>query len=93
VGWVINTLEGLLGGIYFPITVMPAWLQFLAKFLPITHAIRAIQLAVYRGCSLGELRNEIGFLVIFCTLLVPFSFSSFNYALKRARLQGSLPQY
>ena len=93
VGWVINTLEGFLGGIYFPITVMPAWLQFLAKFLPITHAIRAMQLAVYKGCSLSELKNEIGFLIIFCTLLIPFSFASFNYALKRARLQGSLAQY
>ena len=93
VGWVINTVEGLLGGIYFPITVMPAWIQLLAKFLPITHAIRAMQLAVYKGCSVGELRNEIGFLVIFCMLLIPLSFASFKYALKKARKQGSLIQY
>ena len=93
VGWVINNLEGLLGGVYFPITVMPAWLQFLAKLLPITYAIRAMQLAVYKGYSLGELGNELGFLVIFSILLIPFSFASFKYALNKARRQGSLVQY
>ena len=93
VGWIINTFEGLLGGVYFPITVMPAWLQVMAKCLPITYAIRAMQLAVYKGFSLGELRNELGFLAIFAILLIPLSFASFRYALTRARRQGSLSKY
>lgn len=93
VGWVINTLEGLIGGVYFPVTVMPVWLQLLAKFLPITYAIRAMELAVYKGYSLGQLKTEWGFLLIFLIILVPLSFSSFKYALKRARLQGGLAKY
>ncbi|MBU1871623.1 MAG: ABC transporter permease [Candidatus Omnitrophica bacterium] len=92
-GWFIATLEGLIGGVYFPITVMPCWLQLLAKFLPITYAIRAIELAVYRGFGVIQLSKEIAILLLFSCLLLPLSFASFKYALKKARRQGSLLQY
>ncbi|MGD9015602.1 MAG: ABC transporter permease [Candidatus Omnitrophota bacterium] len=93
VGWIINNLEGLIGGVYFPIAVMPAGLQLVARFFPITYAIRAIELAVYRGFGLNQLSKEISFLLLFSCLLLPLSFASFKYALKRARRQGSLLQY
>jgi len=93
VGWIINNLEGLIGGVYFPITIMPLWLQYIAHFFPITYAIRAVQLAVYRGYSLGQLQNEWVFLLLFSIILLPLSFSSFRYSLRKARQQGSLIQY
>lgn len=93
VGWVISSVQGLIGGVYFPVTVMPAWLQLLAKFFPITYAIRAIELAVYKNYSLTQLTKEIGFLLLFSFLLLPLSLFSFKYALKKARQQGSLIQY
>lgn len=92
-GWVINTFEGILGGVYFPVSVMPGFLQFLAKFLPITYAVRAIELAVYKGYSVGQLKNECFFLLFFSLILLPLSFSLFSYALKKSRRQGSLIQY
>ncbi|MBU4305383.1 MAG: ABC transporter permease [Candidatus Omnitrophica bacterium] len=93
VGWIINTIEGLLGGVYFPVTVMPGFLQTAARFFPITYAIRAIELAVYRGYSLPELKSELIFLCLFCLVLTPLSGYTFKYALKKARRQGSLLQY
>ena len=93
VGWIINSIEGLIGGVYFPVTVMPGYLQFMAKFFPITYAIRAIELAVYQGFSLYQLRQEIGFLLLFSCLLLPLSVAAFKYAIKRARYNGSLIQY
>ncbi|MCM8780519.1 MAG: ABC transporter permease [Candidatus Omnitrophica bacterium] len=93
VGWVINQMEGLLGGVYFPITVLPSWLQIVAKFFPITYSIRAIQLAVYRGYSVIQLIKEIIFLSCFCILLLPLSLIFFRYALKKVKKQGSLAQY
>ena len=91
--WLISTLEGLLGGVYFPITVLPGWLQVLANFLPITYAIRAIQLAVYRGYSVFQLSREIIFLSLFSIILIPLSFMFFNYALRRVKKDGTLGQY
>jgi ABC-2 type transport system permease protein len=93
VSWVINSLEGLIGGVYFPVTILPAWLQFIAKLFPITYAIRAIELAVYKGYSLFQLRKEITFLLLFSFLLLPLSLTAFKYSLKKAKMNGSLIQY
>lgn len=92
-GWVLGSLEGLIGGVYFPITVLPGWLQFLAKFFPITHAIRAIQLAVYQGYPLTSLWQEAGLLFIFSVALLPLAIVSFKFSLRKARKAGSLGQY
>ncbi len=91
--WLLNNAEGLLGGVYFPITVMPSLLQFFAKFLPITYAIRGMQLAVYRGYRLSELKTELSFLILISLILAPASYIIFNKALKKIRKQGSLTQY
>jgi ABC-2 type transport system permease protein len=92
-GWLINSVEGLISGVYFPVTVLPSWLQIIAKLFPITYAIRAIELAVYKGYSIRQLSVEIGALVFFSFLLLPLSLVIFKYALKRAKINGILAQY
>ncbi|MBU1863234.1 MAG: ABC transporter permease [Candidatus Omnitrophica bacterium] len=93
IGWIINTFEGLLGGVYFPITVMPLFLQWIAKCLPITHAIRGMELAVYKGYSLSQLTTEWGILLLLSVVFLPLSIASFTYALKKVRKQGGLSHY
>lgn len=93
VGWIVSSLEGLIGGVYFPVTVLPVWLQFLANFFPITYAIRAIQLAVYKGYTPAQLSKEIAFLLLFSALLLPLSLVSFKYSIRKARKDGTLAQY
>lgn len=93
VGWLIGSLEGIIGGVYFPVTVLPSYMQVIANFFPITYATRAIQLAVYRGYAPGQLSSEISTLLLFSSLLLPLSFFFFSYALKIARRDGSLAQY
>lgn len=92
-GWIVASLEGLIGGVYFPVTVLPGWMQVVAKFFPITYSIRAIELAVYKGRSVAQLRTEIGFLFAFSILLLPLSIAAFKYSLRRARRDGTLTQY
>lgn len=91
--WIISNVEGLISGVYFPIGILPAGLQFIAKFFPITYAIRAIELAVYKNYSPLQLIPEIIFLLSFSLLLLPLSFSAFKYSIKKARQDGSLGQY
>jgi len=93
ISWITGTLMGLLGGVYFPVSVFPSWLKDISLFLPVTHSIQAIQQAVYKGDSPTMLLPQIGILVIFSLFLVPAGFMSFNYALKKAKKDGSLIQY
>ncbi len=92
-GWILGMVEGLIGGVYFPITVLPHWMQLLARIFPITYAIQAIQLAVFKGYSLDRLWREIGILLFFSLLLLPLSFTLFALSLRKARKDGSLGQY
>ncbi len=93
VEWLFNSVEAILGGVYFPIAVMPITLQLLAKCLPITYAVRAIQLSVYQGYSLELLRKEVSALAVFCLILTPVSLWCFQKALHHVRRQGSLSHY
>ena len=92
-GWIINQLEGVIGGVYFPVTVLPDWLQYISRILPITYAVRGMQLAVYRGYNLSQLKREIFFLTAFSVVLVPVSILIFKKALYRTRIRGTLGQY
>lgn len=93
VNWIFNTLSGLLGGVLYPITVMPDWLQYFSYILPITYSLRAMRHALLQGYSLEALLPDIFALIIFSIVMLPLSMLSFRYAVKRVKIDGSLTQY
>lgn len=93
VTYVVNTLMGLLGGVYFPTSVLPDFLRTISLFLPITYSIRAMELAVYKGNSILELAPEIIGLSLFSIILTPLSLIIFKLAIKKAKIDGSLIKY
>jgi ABC-2 type transport system permease protein len=81
---------GLLGGAYFPSTVLPGPLQPVSDALPFSWALDVMRSALLSGDpDLELLALEWGI----CLLLVPVSLYVFNRALRRARRDGSLAQY
>jgi len=91
--WVLNNFEGLLGGVYFPVAVLPFWLQWFSKLLPITYSVRALELALHKGAGFAELRSELLILLFFSLTLAPLSVMAFKSALKKARKDGTMGQY
>jgi len=91
--WVLNNFEGLLGGVYFPVAVLPGWLLAVSNLLPVTYAVRAFQLAVHRGAGLSELKGDLLVLFLFDLVLLPASAWLFSLAIKRARKTGTLGGY
>lgn len=93
VTWVLNALATLLGGVYYPITVLPDWLQILSRLIPVTYALRAMRLALLQGASFAALLPDILALALFGALFLPLSLVAFRYAVQRARIDGSLTHY
>ncbi len=93
VAWFFQGVAGLLGGVYFPVEVLPDWLQALSALLPVTYAVRGLQLAVYRGASLTTLQGEILPLAFLSAVLLPLGLFSFAAAIRRAKRDGSLAHY
>ncbi len=93
IAWVLGSASSLLAGVYYPISVLPEWLEPLSRILPLTYALDAMRLAMLRGYSIHELRFDILVLFGFTVVLTPLAFMVFRKALKRAKMEGSLIQY
>lgn len=88
-----GAFANLVGGIYYPVEIMPGWLQFFSKLVPVTYAVRAMRLALLSGASWTELKSDILVLAGFVVVLFPLSLWIFNKAVDRARDDGSLAHY
>lgn len=93
VGWIIATFSGLFGGVYFPITILPQGLRVISYILPITYSLRSLRHALLQGYSIRMLSSDIIVLLIFSLILLPLSISIFKYALRKAKIDGSLAHY
>jgi len=93
VAWVFGGVSSLLAGVYYPISVLPTWLEPLSRFLPLTYALDGMRLAILRGYSLYQIRLDLLVLLAFTLVLTPLALFIFRQALKRAKMEGSLAQY
>ena len=83
----------MLAGVYYPISVLPDWLEPLSRALPLTYALDAMRLTMLQGSSLYEVRSDIVALAAFTVVLTPVALFVFRLALRRAKMEGSLIQY
>ena len=93
VNWIVSSSFELLGGIYYPITILPAGLKAISHLLPITYALKALRGVLLAGYSFSQIKTEILALVAFAVVLFPLSIILFEFALKWAKRDGSLSQY
>ncbi len=90
---VFGNVSNLIGGVYYPVAILPAGLQFIAYLLPITYALRAMRGALLTGADWSELAPDVMVLSLFCLILLPLSLWVFRYAVDRARTEGTLAHY
>ena len=91
--WLIGSFSTLFGGVFFPITILPGWLQKVSYFLPITYSLRAMRHALLQSYSFQALGFDILILALFSVVLLPFSIYVFKVAVRRAKKDGSLTHY
>ena len=89
----VANISALVGGVYYPVEVLPRWLQTTAEFVPLTPALRLMRLSLLNGATWGEVQRDLLVLLLFGLVLFPLSLLGFRYAVNRARQDGSLAQY
>ena len=86
--------SALLGGVYYPTTVIPSWIQHLSVVVPLTYGLRAIRRSLMGGGgSLAVMRADLFPLAGLALLLLLLGSVAFGYALRHARREGTLGQY
>jgi ABC-2 type transport system permease protein len=89
----VTTASGLLGGVFYPVDILPAWLVPVSQLLPITHALEAMRQILLNGASFAFISEKVLILVLFSAILIPMGLAAFGYGLKIAKREGSLLYY
>jgi ABC-2 type transport system permease protein len=87
ISWLTMFLASLLAGVYFPVEVLPRWLQTVAAVLPHTYAFRAGRLVLMNHATLRDqaVLADIRMLLIMSTILLPLGVFLFKKSLYKAR--------
>jgi len=88
--WFLLGISSLVGGMLFPVSILPDWLQFVAKLNPITYALDAMRGALLDGASVPEIGRPLLVLLLFAVILLPTSVVAFSWALRRTKITGTL---
>lgn len=90
VGWILGGLMRLVSGVYFPVAILPGWLEALARVVPLTYALEGLRQAVLVGAPLSRLWKETLALCGFALVLWPLALLSFSWTLRRLKATGTL---
>jgi ABC-2 type transport system permease protein len=83
-------LMSILGGMLFPVSVLPEWLQPLADLVPLRYALDGARDALFAG---GGWEGDALVLAVWALFLWPAALIVFDRAGARARRAGSLAEY
>ncbi len=88
--FIVSSLSALVGGAYFPPSLLPPWLQWLTALHPLSYATRALREAILGGASLLVIAPDLFALLAFNAVLLPVSLYAFRTSVRMARMDGSL---
>ena len=88
--WIVLGISSLVGGIMYPISVLPRSLRFLARLIPVTYSLEGMRAALLGGAGWGQLWPSIAALLVFAVILIPLSFAVFAWAVRRTKVTGTL---
>jgi ABC-2 type transport system permease protein len=88
--WLIVGASSLLGGIMYPVSVLPVPLQWIARLIPVTYSLEGMRQALLAGASFSQLWPSVRALLIFAVILLPLSSVTFAWALRQTKITGTL---
>lgn len=88
--WFLLGISSVVGGMLFPVSILPDWLQFIARLNPVTYALDAMRAALLDGAGLVAIARPLLILLLFGAVLLPASMAVFAWALRRTKTTGTL---
>ena len=88
----VHVINGLLAGVLYPVSVLPMWLQTIADWVPLTHALALLRSAILLE-SAPPLSHHLSVLAVMTAVLGALAVLFFSQALQRAKRRGTLSHY
>jgi ABC-2 type transport system permease protein len=91
--WLFGGLSWLLGGVFYPVDILPRFLRDAAQLLPITHALVGMRAAFLQHASFSTLLPQIEILGLFGLFGLPLSLLAFHWGIQWAKVTGTLSHF
>ena len=92
-GFIAQGLLLVISGVYYPVSVLPQWMQWLSVISPATYTLEGARKAVLDGAGVAALWGEIWPLLLIGAIAVPAGLAVFaqgeRYAKRHGRLKRS----
>jgi ABC-2 type transport system permease protein len=83
----------VVSGVYYPVSVLPAWMEWISKISPATYALRGIRNAILHGAGPSQVWRDIWPLLVIGVVSIPLGLLVFRrgelYAKKHGKLKRS----
>lgn len=88
--WFFLGVSSVVGGMLFPVSILPGWLQVVARLNPVTYALNAMRASLLEGAAVPQIVPALLVLLLFTAFLLPSSVWFFSWALRRTKITGTL---
>src|ERR671922_55175 len=88
--FLIRGLVMIFCGITFPVSLLPDWMQSIAKWLPQTYLIHGMRAAAFSNAGLRELLRDLIPLLLFGSFWLAVGYFTFLWMERRARRTGAI---
>jgi ABC-2 type transport system permease protein len=88
--FVLQSVLLLVSGVYYPIDVLPGWMQVLSHLSPATYAIDGVRKGLIDGVPVTQLTGDVWPLLVMGFVLIPFGLWAFGRAERYAKQTGKL---
>ncbi|MDQ3709794.1 MAG: ABC transporter permease [Actinomycetota bacterium] len=89
-GFITQGLLLVVSGVYYPVDVLPGWMQAIAVVSPATYALDGIRDAILEGEPLGAMGDEIWPLAVIGLVAIPLGLAVFRRGERYAKQHGKL---
>ena len=89
-GFIAQGFLLVVSGVYYPVAVLPGWMQALATISPATYALHGIRAAVLDGAGLGDVWGDLWPLLVLGGVSIPLGLAVFRAGERYAKRHGKL---
>jgi ABC-2 type transport system permease protein len=89
-GFIAQGLLLVVSGVYYPVTVLPQWMQWLSVVSPATYTLEGVRRAVLDGAGPAAVWGDIWPLVVIGAVAIPLGLYVFSRGERYAKQHGRL---